>query len=635
MLQPKLKEYQIAIPQTALVPGKNRLEFRYAYVGAPADVEKGPKDRRRLAVAWDYIRLDTPRKQPRADAQSGTLHIPFGAQVDYYFKLAGESILTLDGLTWTGDSRGRLRLILQPAGEREQVLRNLGRSGKFQAVPLTGTAGQIVRLSLGAISPSRNHSDSDGMTLVRPAIRPKEFQQTAQDAPAPRAQPSKGSTRPNIVLYLVDALRADHLGCYGYHKPVSPNIDEFAENATVFENALAQAPWTKPSAASIFTGMYPRTHGVIKRRDALPAEATTLAEILQAEGYNTATFIANGYLGKKFGLHRGFADVVSLPRARSDQINQKVFAWLDKRGHQQPFFLYIHTLDPHAPYSPPRDFRERFAGAVRQPNLTEETRALLASLQKRYGGPIEVGSVPWMQALHRKRIPVTKILIADLVSLYDAEIASNDHNFGIFLQELRRRRLFEESLIILVSDHGESFYEHGTWEHGENLHREVIHVPLIAKFPSSYTAANATKRRIPDLVQQIDILPTILDSLGLVVPENVDGRSLVPLISGKEEKKRQRRAFSYLEVRSWWAGSVIEGAWKLIQHSGRKSSVQLFNLEEGPGEDKNVFDEHPIVASYLLSLVKAQEQGRQTLKPGKAVIDKDLREQLKALGYVQ
>jgi arylsulfatase A-like enzyme len=616
-LQPALNEYEVTIPQTSLVSGKNRLEFRYAYARAPKDVRQGATDIRRLAVAWDYIRFgsdeEQARAEPHADVESGVLYIPFGAQVDYYLILPRESVLTFDGLFLTGDPESHLSVVVHREDGEEQVVETLQSSAKFKAVPLPGESDQMARLSFRAVSPKRPSAASGGVILIRPSLRSLH--------PSERALGE--SKKPNVIIYLIDALRADHLGCYGYQKPISPNIDAFAKDAILFENAIAQAPWTKPSIASIFTGLGPAAHGVDDGVSALPAEATTLAEILRAAGYYGAAFITNINAGSTFGFDQGFVDFVHLSEGKnkrkyyqsSEQINQKVFAWLENKERQVPFFLYIHTMDTHAPYTPPPSFREKYASAVKNP---------------------DIGSTSQLQALVKRKMPVTQTLVNNLVSLYDAEIAFNDHNFGIFLQKLRQRGLYDESLIILLSDHGEEFYEHGSWEHQKTLYAEMLNIPLIIKFPSSSATG---KKRIQHMAQHIDILPTILDSVGIQIPQYVEGQSLLALLSPDAKEKSSRRAFSHLKVAHNQGSSVIEHPWKLIRRSGserREHKLELYDLRQDPSEKVNLVQKYPEVASYLLSLIETHERsGDRRLKPGKVVIDEELRERLKALGYVQ
>ena len=408
-LDPGFQEYKVILPHRAVVPGENLLEFHYSYARAPREVMKS-KDIRRLAVSWRHIHFDkvgNPDQKLRAQAESGRLFIPSGSQVDYYLKLPAQSVVTLEGLTTTGELAGSVHLALQREGEEEQILENLQESSQFQIVSLPGDSPHLVRLSF-RVAPQL--SGSGGVTLVQPRIRtPRPLERAVADTPYRPPTSANGPKRPNIIIYLVDALRADHLGCYGYQKPVSPHIDAFAQDATLFENAIAQSSWTKASVASLFTGLTPTVHGIHGREDRLSDKAVTLAETLRAEGYRTAAFMTNTSVGEAFGFGQGFDEFVKLPvsiRQLSEEVNKRVFAWLQKRQEdKRPFFLYVHTLDPHGPYSPPQDFRERFAGGVKRTGVKQT----------------EVGSMPWLKAVRTKKIPVNEDMIEDVVSLYDGE----------------------------------------------------------------------------------------------------------------------------------------------------------------------------------------------------------------------
>ena len=620
-LDPGFQEYEVILPHRAVVPGENLLEFRYSYARAPREVTKST-DTRRLAVRWNHIRfvkVGNPDQELRAQTESGRLFIPSGSQVDYYLKLPAQSVVTLEGLTTTGELAGSVHLALQREGEEEQILQNLQESSQFQIVSLPGDSPHLVRLSF-RVAPQL--SGSGGVTLVQPRIRtPRPLERAVADAPYRPPTSANGPKRPNIIIYLVDALRADHLGCYGYQKPVSPHIDAFAQDATLFENAIAQSSWTKASVASLFTGLTPTVHGVHGTEDRLSDKAVTLAETLRAEGYRTAAYMTNSTIREAFGFGQGFDEITHLPKSTSEEINQRIFPWLQKRREdERPFFLYVHTMDPHGPYSPPQDFRERFAGGVKRTGVKQP----------------EVGTTPWLKALRTKKIPVNEDMIEDVISLYDGEIASNDHHFGLFINDLRRRRLYEEAFILFVSDHGEEFGERGTWIHGQTLYKEVLHIPLIVKFPSG---SRTDQKRVTELAQHIDIFPTILDLLDLEIPDRMEGRTLLVPFSVRDPKAPPLRAFSHIKLYSRLAtASVIEGPWKLIRRGmlHRSYALQLYHQEQDPGERKNLIEKYPVRAGYLLNVIKNHELNRgRASKSTKIVIDEDLRRQLKALGYIK
>ena len=216
------------------------------------------------------------------------------------------------------------------------------------------------------------------------------------------------------------------------------------------------------------------------------------------------------------------------------------------------------------------------------------------------------------------------------------KIASNDHHFGLFINDLRRRSLYEEAFILFVSDHGEEFGERGTWQHAQTLSKEVLHIPLIVKFPSG---SRTGPKRVTELAQHIDVFPTILDLLDLEIPDRMEGRTLLVPSSVRDPEEPPLRAFSHIELDGRLArASVIEGPWKLIRRRmlHRSYALQLYHQEQDPGKRENLIEKYPVRAGYLLTVIKNHELNRgRALKSKKTIIDEDLRRQLKALGYIQ
>jgi arylsulfatase A-like enzyme len=419
----------------------------------------------------------------------------------------------------------------------------------------------------------------------------------------------------------VDTLRADHLGIYGYARPTSPHIDAFARDATVFDAAMAQTSWTKPAVVSLFTGLNARTHGVNARLAALPEKLAILPEFLKGLGYRTMAVVANGNVSPSFGFQRGFQIHEQLREAGgaevhqlSDRVNEVAFRLLSERPEDQPFFLYLHTADPHAPYTPRAPYRERFARGVRDSRVgtTEHFRAL------------------------RKGAGPTDGVIEELIDLYDAEIAFNDASFGSLLERLQALGLYDSTLIVFVSDHGEAFHEHGSWNHGEGLFSEEIAVPLIIRFPGGWGGG----RTVASMVRQIDVMPTILDVLGEAAPAPVQGSSLLPRVRRPDAEGRQPAAFSYLgrtSLRGREVDSVIVDGMKLIRFrlTGRTAAFGLFDLNRDPDEVRDLADRRPIWVGVLTAELDGMALTADSeVSPPEATIDDDLRTRLRDLGYL-
>ncbi|HEX7186541.1 MAG TPA: sulfatase [Thermoanaerobaculia bacterium] len=423
--------------------------------------------------------------------------------------------------------------------------------------------------------------------------------------------------RPDVIVYLVDTLRADHLGCYGYPRATSPSIDAFAAESILFEDAVAQSAWTRPAVTSLLTGLDPRSHGVQERLDGLPESFDTLPEILRREGYQTAAFVSSAVITAKFGFDQGFdvfrqrvKETIEPERPTSEWVNEEALRWLDRRRPDRPFFLFLHTLDPHMPYRPPEPHRRRLApDADPRAGRLEQVVALRDGLRP-------------ASARDRKEI----------AALYDAEIAGNDAAFGRLVADLRARSLFDPLLLVFVSDHGEEFFDHGGWEHGATLYQELVHIPLLLKLPRGAGAG----RRIGDTARQVDVLPTVLDVLGGEIPERIQGRSLLPLLQASP--RRPVPAFSFLALDGRRIESAVVGNRKLIHtlaHDRRPAGVELYDLVADPGERRNLAAADPAAVQGLSWLLERRARIGAPPQAPPVSLDPELEEQLRALGYVR
>jgi choline-sulfatase len=610
----KRSEYGFVLRGRHLRPGTNRLTFRYGF------------GRRRpppgaAAVTWDYLRFGDERSvnapHLHADPDTRELLLPVGSAVDYYLKAPGGSAVTFGGPVAIGGSDARLRLSVREDGAEPLLLAELSASRGEQRIALPWDDPRIIRLSFSAVGDGA--VDADTVTLTAPALRASECPAGARAAAEPR--PAAGDDLvpwPNIIIYLVDTLRRDHLGCYGYPKPVSPNIDALAREGVLFEHAICQSSWTKPAVASVFTGVWPGTHNVVEENEALPDAALTLAEILWAAGFRTAAFVANGHVNRQFAFDQGFDDFVffmpdgepAVP-PHSDVVSRSLLQWLDAHHTEHPFFLYVHTVDPHDPYAPPPDFRSRFAGDVHDRDL---------------------GSRESMKRIRRQRRTDDKTL-RDLVALYDAEIAFNDHTFGQLIATLERMELYDDTLIVFMADHGEEFRDHNNWGHGQTLYGESLDLPLVVKFPSR---DGWRGRRVTHLAQHIDVLPTILDYLGLPIPSVTEGQSLLPAIR-QDGARLDRRGFAHLDRFGRRRACVVDGPWKLIRTgASAQARFELYNRELDRHEETNEIKRRPVIAGYLTALLREKELRKgERFAPPSAVIDEKTRESLRALGYVE
>jgi arylsulfatase A-like enzyme len=371
-----------------------------------------------------------------------------------------------------------------------------------------------------------------------------------------------------VVLYLVDALRADHTGPYGYARDTTPHLDAFARKSVVFEAAIAQASWTKPSVASILTGLLPGRHRAVQLRDPLDPGLVTLAQMLGGRRFATGAVIANSVIyGREASFDRGwdlFAGLHDEDDRRSKLVNASVVVdaaleWLDSR-RGLPVFLYVHTMDPHVPYAPPPPFDRKYAPPPAP------------------GHPAAAPRTDYKEPLDRER----------MIAQYDGDVAYGDQEFGRFVRELAQRGLFDRALIVFTSDHGEEFLDHGNWLHGKSVYDELIRVPLIVKFPGQRGAG----RRIEQQVQTVDILPTILESQGLPVPSPpaIAGRPLQSLLRGALPPAP---AVSEISHRGFVAHGVRTEKDKYVRRFSPEDDEQYFDLVRDPKERTSVLASAP------------------------------------------
>ncbi len=417
---------------------------------------------------------------------------------------------------------------------------------------------------------------------------------------------NSSSQPPNVLLFLVDTLRADALGPYGNDVVETPAIDRFAREGTLFEWAFAQTPWTRPSVTSILTGLHPTVHGVERRGSVLPPGVEFLPEVLREHGYRTGFLATNPNVGSFFGYSRGFDDFIELyerresgavnPReliARSDQVVDRAKEWLE--GSSKPFFLVVFVVDPHFPYDPPPDFN-------RYVDRTPPASSQVPEGDPRHG-------------------------------LYYGEVAFVDHCFGQLMEYLDERGLSERTISILTSDHGEEFFDHGQIGHGKALYDESLRVPLVLRWPGAIEAG----RRIDSPVELVDLMPTLLELAQLPSPQIQDGRSLW---EASEERAPFLGSLKLDGQRKWSARAY---PWKLVVD---RHSVMLFDLASDPGELRDVSDQYPEHVRELQAWLAEREESDQRrnllvlqgVRPGEGPdeeLSEDAQKALRELGYIQ
>ncbi len=427
--------------------------------------------------------------------------------------------------------------------------------------------------------------------------------------------------RPPIIIFDIDTLRADHLGCYGYGRDTSPNIDAFAEQAALFEWTFAQGPNTPPSQSSILTSLYPSSHGRIVRKDSIAEEAETLAETLSAAGYRTAAFVDGGMMAAGFGLEQGF-DLYDDDGGGIEKIWPKVSGWIDRHlknaaWSKAPFLMLIHCYDVHSPYEiSPWRFRDRFL-----PELSEVPPAAFTSRMS------EVMSDTWKRRNEEPPPLLGPAKLEYAEAMYDGGIRHVDARFGELVKTLKNNGLYDQSIVVVISDHGDTFQEHGSLFH-EQIYSEVTRIPLIVRFPESQFSG-----RLSPVVESIDLMPTLLDFASISTPETAQGTSLLPMLRG--EPWTPKVAITESPYRGRRLAAASENYRLLL--TKKTGIVELFAYREDPLEQRNLSRIHHQEAQDLRKALrqwqKRVSETRWTRTKAKPIDDR-IRKQLKTLGYI-
>jgi arylsulfatase A-like enzyme len=419
--------------------------------------------------------------------------------------------------------------------------------------------------------------------------------------------PAAPSSRPHLVLIDVDTLRADRLGCYGHERDTSPGLDRWIERtgAVVFEDCIAPSSWTLPSTLSLLSGLTPVQHGVEHPSRAFPANLSTVAELLRESGYETWGLTEGGYTDPAFGAADGFDTYVVHPEHHVDW--NPALRWLDQRESSQPAFLFLQTFAVHAPYQHDPRFE---------------------SPEAPYQGPL-LGRNLETNRDHLDPATLSSEDTAYLSRMYDAGIRRFDDVLAGFLAELDRRLPGEQVMVVITSDHGEEFGEHGGLDHGHTLHDELLRVPLVVRFPGDVDVGAV---RADAAVSTLDVAPTLLRGAGLPVPERLTGH---PLDAPPAADREGRPLMAWLGTRY---RSVQRGDYKLIEPGGNPlvagETTRLFRVGDDPTEQVDVSADEPEAVAFLRNLIEQLDRRAPALGlSSEARPDEETLRTLEQLGY--
>jgi len=554
------------------------------------------------------------------------LRIPESATLDFKYGLLKEA--------WTKKGDGvKFEIILHENGQQTLLfsknLNPFGRSEerKIFAEKIDLSAYKNKKVKISFITNKNKTIVNDLSCWFNPVI----FQNTLTGI-----SNDKLNGKNNIIMISLDTLRADHLGCYGYHRNTSPNIDELAADSVLFERCYSHSPLTLPSHMSMLTSLYPISHKLYDNSSEagleLDPNINTLADYVREINYLTGAITGGGWVSAKFGFPKGFDSYLENTRKVNDypeNLFKQAKNWINTYKNQN-FFLFLHTYEIHGPYSPPSPYNKMFTPE----DAKWESVDPYEILQEKEG------QIPELTNKERD----------NLIALYDGEIRYTDECLiKPLIKMLKETNIYNRTMIILTSDHGEEFYEHQGWLHFDTLYEEVLHIPLIIKLPKSQNR----KKRIRNVTREIDIGPTILDILNINFSgSHFDGNSLAKMIGNKEKESRLSIGYKFIPRYNNQHNYVFllqrisahtEG-YKLIlnEKESRQESppfdIELYNLKNDPKEQNNLAAKETKLKQRLVEIIRpyyleAKKTKNELYQKGK--LHKELEERLKALGYIK
>lgn len=493
---------------------------------------------------------------------------------------------------------------------------------------------------------------------------------------------------PNIILIVLDTARADHFGCYGYKRPTTPNIDEIAKEAAVFENALSVIPLTTPAHVSVMTGVHPGRHLASRNLVVVPEHLPMLAQVLKNAGYATAASVSSQLVGSQLGFGRGFdifyeakANTPGLMRPGNETVDDAL-QWLSE-NFKKKFFLWVHLYDPHLPYEPPDEYGLKFNPAYQA--YKEELGAMpaffyndlgahaagAAGIRKGPAAPAKnAPSIRTVVPARTGHIPfLTPEKIEQMIAAYDGELAFDDDLLGKIFLFLKEKGVYKDTVIIIMGDHGEILHEKADYfGHHEYLYQGSLHIPLIMRFPG------AAPRKVRERITIVDVLPTLLDALGIKNESETDGVSFWGAVKGMGKPDAPHATIALTNTLIPPAGTFPsvppaggprQGAqaapqpketrfcqafnksaffydnWKIIKDSTPQEPYELYDLGTDPQEAQNIYGDanfketfmglQPKLESYLYDKSKVLITTKVAPHSRRPSVAKEMR----SLGYLQ
>lgn len=648
-------QYNFNIPAGFLLYGSNRISFKWEFLRSPKDFGMND-DNRKYALGLSYIQFQNKSQKNAAQkrktlskiglnrkSKPAMIEIPHGGIIEYFIPLPERSCLRFK---LSSRQKYLENSIFHAAvyNEKGDTIIQHFKSDSFHSqkehqINLDGFARQTVRVVFA--NSIQNHPNFT-MDLIRPAIY-----SAGKDLPgflpvkdnkernkkSGNQKQKKITKSPHVFIYLIDTLRADHLSCYGYFRETSPYIDRFSKSAVLFSHCFATASWTKPAVGSILTGLYPNKHRGEDHKDKLSTDVDMISEILKAHGYTTIYITPNMNNSREVNFDQGndfyrytIGGKYGEDFYRSSEfLNREFFKIMATNRHLpgKPLFAFLHTVDPHDPYTPESPFL-KFKKTDKQ--------------REKLGFPDSI-------RLRKKTTGLNQQDIDYIKSLYDCEILHNDYYFGKWIEFLKEKNLYEDAIIVLVADHGEQFNEHGSLFHGYSIYNEEIHVPLIIKFPHGEFSGLQTDV----IVSQVDIVPTIADYLGIEISSDVDGVSIFNILN---HQHFHRSVFVREKLNRGYDKSNFVGIINTANknkhiltyrnHFFTKAvNIELYDIKKDFAERRGIFAAENLflvksvqfLADYFLEKMKSS-RFKEEKQLDVQKLDPEKIKQLKALGYI-
>src|SRR5262245_4499341 len=477
---------------------------------------------------------------------------------------------------------------------------------------------------------------------------PATFASRTSSAPATGSAASGAANRPNILIVLLDATRADHLSLFGYSRATDPNLKAFASKGMAFTRMFAQAPSTRPSVATLFSSLSPAVHRANDDRDFLSDSFVLLPEVLRNAGYTTFGISANANVSPTFGYAQGFDEFIVwkaeapfrltllgrfaedlLGPARltrllhehrelipvAESVTDTTLAWATKHA-KKPFFMYVHYIDPHYPYRPPAPYNQAFDYRRDPP--------------RRRGGTVDPASLATRNEY--------RDLTLKTLDQYDGEILYADHHIGRLLDGLQAAGLLDNTIVVFTADHGEEFYEHDNIGHAKSVYEEVLWIPFFMVWPGKIPAGTATGQ----MVGLIDVMPTLLSMVGLQAPPLVQGKTFAAMLADPKAPAGDRTLYAQVVNKGFSMDMARNATYKFIFHGygPRHGSEEYYDLQGDPLERANLGVKAPAPAMALrkeLTLFNdIVARAANLTKPEQVKkLDRDTERALRSLGYIK